>query len=160
MIAASIDAPIYQVGNDDDNIIAKALNVLVKKMKTTGDEYLNPSMTRQFCCLKLGSYEYEVFGVMFLNSQNRLICFDEMFRGTLNQTSVYPREVVKAALLHNAAAVIFTHNHPSGSLQPSGMDERLTKILKDALALVDVRVLDHIIVSGDRSLSMAEQGLI
>ena len=97
---------------------------------------------------------------MFVNCQNGMIAFDEMFRGTVSQTSVYPREVVKRALQLNAAAVVLVHNHPSGSVDPSRADEHLTQTLKSALALVDVRVLDHIIVGGDRSLSMAERGLV
>jgi DNA repair protein RadC len=111
-------------------------------------------------CLKLGGLPHEIFGVMFVNSQNGMIAFDEMFRGTVSQTSVYPREVVKRALQLNAAAVVLVHNHPSGSVDPSRADEHLTQTLKSALALVDVRVLDHIIVGGDRSLSMAERGLV
>jgi DNA repair protein RadC len=160
MIAASIDAPTYEVGSDDDTIIAKAMSILYKRMSTFGVEFSKPAVTKQFCCLKIGNLQHEVFGVIFLNSQHQLISFEEMFRGTLTQTSVYPREIVKAALQHNAAAVIFTHNHPSGSLAPSRADELLTRELKTALTLIDVRVLDHIIVSGDRSLSMAEMGLV
>ena len=160
MIAASIDAPIYAVGNDDDCTIAKALAILASRMRKVGQVFDRPQATKDFCCLKIGSLPHEVFGVIFLDSQHGLISFDEMFRGTLNQTSVYPREVVKAALMQSAAAVIFTHNHPSGSVQPSRADEGLTNILKSALKLVDVNVLDHIIVSGDQSLSMAEKGLI
>jgi DNA repair protein RadC len=97
---------------------------------------------------------------MFLDSQSRMIEIEDMCQGTLSQVSVYPREVVRAALRHNAAAVIFSHNHPSGSVQPSRADEHLTQTLKAALALVDVRVLDHIITSGSQALSMAEQGLV
>jgi DNA repair protein RadC len=97
---------------------------------------------------------------MFLDAQNRLIAADELFRGTLTQTSVYPREVVKAALKHNAAALILAHNHPSGVAEPSNADELLTRNLKQALALVDVRVLDHFIVAGNAALSLAERGLL
>jgi DNA repair protein RadC len=97
---------------------------------------------------------------MFLDSQSRRIEIEDMYQGTLSQVSVYPREVVRAALRHNAAAVIFSHNHPSDSVQPSRADEHLTQTLKAALALVDVRVLDHIITSGSQALSMAEQGLV
>ena len=160
MIAASIDAPTYEVGNDEDSIIAKAMSILYTRMKKTGVEFSKPAVTKQFCCLKLGNKEHEVFGILYLNSQHQLIEFEEMFRGTLTQTSVYPREIVKSALQHNAAAVIFTHNHPSGSLSPSRADELLTRELKTALTMIDVRVLDHIIVSGDSGLSMAEMGLV
>ncbi len=103
---------------------------------------------------------YEVFVVLFLDSQNRLIAAEEMFRGTLAQTSVYPREVVKAALGHNAAAVIFAHNHPSGVAEPSRADEMLTTALKQALALIDCRTLDHVVVASDRTTSFAERGLL
>mgnify|MGYP000187383193 CR=1 FL=1 len=101
-----------------------------------------------------------VFAVLFLDAQNRLVAMEEMFRGTLTQTSVYPREVVLRALHHQSAAVVLAHNHPSGSVQPSRADEALTQNLKASLALVDVRVLDHIIVGHGQTLSMAEQGLL
>ena len=144
----------------DDSIINKALSILAKRMKKIGQVFSSPDSVKSFCALKIGALEHEVFGVLFLDSQNRLIDFQEMFRGTLSQTSVYPREVVKACLSINAASVILTHNHPSGSLTPSRADESLTQVLKTALALIDVRVLDHIIVSSANSLSMAEKGLI
>ena len=98
--------------------------------------------------------------VVFLDAQNRVIATDEMFRGTLTQTSVYPREIVKAALQHNAAGVIFAHNHPSGMAEPSHADELLTRTLKDALAMVDCRVLDHFLIAGSALLSFAERGLL
>jgi DNA repair protein RadC len=108
----------------------------------------------------LGGKLREVFVCIWLDAQHRVIKFDEQFRGTLTQTSVYPREIVKAALAANAAAVIFAHNHPSGAAQPSRADELLTRNLKDALALVDVKVLDHFIVAGNQALSFAERGLL
>ena len=98
--------------------------------------------------------------VLFLDAQNRVLASEEMFRGTLTQTSVYPREVVKTSLAHNAAAVIFAHNHPSGVAEASYADEALTRALKQALALVDVRVLDHIVVAGNGVVSLAERGLV
>ena len=110
--------------------------------------------------LQLGHLAYEIFAVLFLDNQNRLIALEELFRGTLTQTSVYPREVVQRTLHHHAAAVVLAHNHPSGQVQPSRADEALTHTLKAALALVDVRVLDHVIVSQGRALSMAQQGLL
>ena len=106
------------------------------------------------------AYRDEVFGVLFLNVQHGVIKFEEMFRGTLTQTAVYPREVVKSALAHNAGAVILAHNHPSGMCEPSRADEVLTSSLKSALAMVDCKVLDHIIVAGVSALSFAERGLI
>jgi len=119
-----------------------------------------PTRVREFLRLRLSHLPHEVFLGLFLDAQNRLLEVDELFRGTLTQTSVYPREVVKQALRHNAAAVIFAHNHPSGVAEPSRADELLTRALKDALALVDVRVLDHLIVAGSASVSLAERGLI
>jgi DNA repair protein RadC len=120
----------------------------------------SPQAVRDFWQLHLASRSYEVFAVLFLDAQHRMLAMEEMFRGTLTQTSVYPREVVKRALHHQASAVVLAHNHPSGSVQPSRADEMLTHTLKAALALLDVRVLDHIIVSQGQSLSMAEQGLV
>ena len=120
----------------------------------------SPQAVRQYLQLQLGARPHEVFAVMFLDSQHRLIALEEMFRGTLSQTSVYPREVVMRALTVHAAAVVLAHNHPSGSTQPSRADQTLTQTLKSALALVDVRVLDHFVVTSTQALSMAEQGLI
>ncbi len=120
----------------------------------------SPSQVRDYLCLKLGALSREVFMVLFLDAQNRVLAQEEMFSGTLTQTSVYPREVVKRALHHNAASVIFAHNHPSGVAEQSRADELLTTALKQALALVDVRVLDHFIVAGNNTLSFAEKGLL
>ncbi len=119
-----------------------------------------PGAIKHYLQLQLAHKNHEVFAVLFLDNQNRLLATEELFRGTLNQTSVYPREVVMRALHHQAAAVVLSHNHPSGSVQPSRADEHLTHTLKAALALVDVRVLDHIIVGQGQALSMAEQGLL
>ena len=124
------------------------------------DIFKSPQQVRDYLVLKLGSLTKEVFLVLFLDTQNRLVATEEMFAGTLTQTSVYPREVVKRALHHNAAAVIFAHNHPSGIAQQSQADEMLTKQLKQALVLVDVRVLDHFIVAGNNTLSFSERGLL
>ncbi|WP_372660703.1 DNA repair protein RadC [Hydrogenophaga sp.] len=120
----------------------------------------NPRAVRDYLQLQLGARDHEVFAVVFLDSQNRLIALEELFRGTLTQTSVYPREVVLRALHHHAAAVVLAHNHPSGSAQPSRADEALTSTLKTTLALVDVRVLDHFIVTRESATSMAELGLL
>ena len=124
------------------------------------DALSSPQQVRDFLCLKLASLPYEVFMVLFLDAQNKLISADEMFRGSLTQTSVYPREVVKHALQHNAASVILAHNHPSGLAQQSQADELITQQLKQALALIDVRVLDHFIVAGNATFSFAERGLL
>jgi DNA repair protein RadC len=125
------------------------------------DTALNsPGAVRDYLRLTLGRREHEVFVALFLDAQNRLLVAEELFRGTLTQTSVYPREVVKRALAVNAAAVIFAHNHPSGVAEPSRSDEMLTTSLRQALALVDVRVLDHLIVAGPATVSFAERGLL
>lgn len=123
--------------------------------------FTTPNAVGDYLRLSLGSLHQEVFMVLFLDIRNRLIAARQMFSGTLNQTSVYPREVVKLALHHNAAAVILAHNHPSGLAEPSQADEMLTHSLKDALAMVDVKLLDHFIVAGNAPpLSFAERGLL
>lgn len=119
-----------------------------------------PGAVRDYLRLMLHGRPHEVFVAVFLDAQHRVVAAEELFRGTLTQTSVYPREVVKRALHFNAAAVIFAHNHPSGVAEPSRADEALTVALKQALALVDVRVLDHFVVAGDGALSFAERGLL
>ena len=125
------------------------------------DSFASPGQVRDWLRLKLATRQHEVFMALWLDAQNRLLKAEELFSGSLTQTSVYPREVVKSALLHNAAAVILAHNHPSGLAEPSRADELLTRSLKDALALVDVKVLDHFIVAGNTPpLSFAERGLL
>jgi DNA repair protein RadC len=120
----------------------------------------SPDKVRDFLRLQLAAHEHEVFAVMFLDSGHRLLAYEPMFRGTVAQTSVYPREVVKRALALNASALILAHNHPSGQVEPSRADEALTRRLVEALALVDVRVLDHFIIGGAQVLSFAERGLM
>lgn len=120
----------------------------------------SPEAVKNYLRLAIGTRSYEVFAVLFLDAQHRLIAMEELFRGTLTQTSVYPREVVSRALHLHAAAVVLAHNHPSGSAEPSLADETLTQALKAALALLDVRVLDHVIVARDAALSMADRGLL
>ena len=119
-----------------------------------------PAQVKHYAQLQLGAHAHEVFAVLFLDAQHHLLRFEEMFRGTLTQTSVYPREVVKRALELNASALIFAHNHPSGVAEPSRADEHLTQTLKSALALVDVRVLDHLVVGRGAVISFAERGLL
>ncbi len=119
-----------------------------------------PEQVKDYVRLQLGARDFEVFAVLFLDAQNRLLRLEEMFRGTLTQTSVYPREVVKRALDLHAAAVILAHNHPSGVAEPSRADEYLTQTLKSALQLIDVRVLDHLVVSRSDVVSFAERGLL
>ncbi|WP_041675654.1 RadC family protein [Ramlibacter tataouinensis] len=122
--------------------------------------FSSPGAVKHYLQLHLAHKGHEVFAVLFLDAQNRLIAMEELFRGTLTQTSVYPREVVVRALQHEAAAVVLAHNHPSGTVQPSRADETLTQTLRAALGLVDVRVLDHVIVAPGGALSMAERGLL
>lgn len=122
--------------------------------------FASPEAVKHYLQLQLGHRPHEIFAVLFLDSQHRLIAMEEMFRGTLTQTSVYPREVALRALHHHAAGVILSHNHPSGSLQPSPADHSLTASLQSALGLLDVRVLDHIIVGQGGSYSMAEMGAL
>jgi DNA repair protein RadC len=140
-------------------IIQQALELLASEIHQT-DTLQSPDAVKDYLRLKLGARPHEVFAMVFMDSQNRVIACEELFRGTLTQTSVYPREVVLEALKRNAASVIMCHNHPSGSVQPSKADEALTQMLKSALALVDVRVLDHMIVTRAKVLSFAEEGLI
>jgi DNA repair protein RadC len=132
--------------------------VLESRLRERGPLLGSPEAVRDYLSLRVAALEHEVFVVLFLDSQHRLIACDELFRGTLAQTSVYPREVVKAALRHNAAAVVFAHNHPSGVAEPSRADELLTSTLKQALALVDVRTLDHFVVGREKTISFAERG--
>lgn len=138
------------------SIVQRALG---ERMRSR-DNLCSPAAVRDYLRLSLGGREREVFVVLYLDAQNRVIAFEELFAGTLTQTSVFPREVVRHALLHNAAAAIFAHNHPSGVAEPSRADELLTQTLRQALALVDVKVLDHFIVGGDSALSFAERGLL
>ena len=125
-----------------------------------GNALTNPDMTRAYLSAQLRGYSYEVFACLFLDNQHRVIQFEEMFRGTIDGTSVYPREVVKQALYHNAAAVIFAHNHPSGIAEPSQADQLITTKLNKALDLFDIRVLDHFIIGDGQPFSFAEHGLI
>ena len=140
-------------------VLQAALRVLAGQLR--GTEMLSsPQAVRDFLRIKLGTLEHEVFAVIHLDAQHRVIAYVEMFRGTVTQTSVYPREVVRDALLRNSCALVLVHNHPSGAARPSRADEVLTQTLKQAAALVDVRVLDHFIVAGDSVNSMAECGLL
>lgn len=125
-----------------------------------GTAFSSPGDVKSYMALKLGQEEREVFAVVFLDSQHRVIEYRELFHGTLTQTSVYPREVIKASLRLNAGALILVHNHPSGVAEPSRADECLTQTLKAALAMVDVRVIDHLVVAGGTVLSFAERGLL
>ncbi len=143
-------------------LLQAALEIMRRSLLETikeNDVLSNPGVARNYLKLKMRGYEHEVFACMFLDNQHRVLGFEEMFRGTIDGASVHPREVVKRALHYNAAAVIFVHNHPSGSHEPSKADENITKELKRSLELVDVRVLDHFVV-GERVTSFAERRLL
>lgn len=143
--------------------LAAARELLRRSLEETltkGNALNSPAVVKDYLKVILNGREHEVFVALFLDAQHRLIAAEELFRGTLTQTSVYPREVLKRALYHNAAAVIFAHNHPSGVAEPSQSDRMLTDALKQALSLVDVKVLDHFVVAGNGVLSMAERGMV
>jgi DNA repair protein RadC len=142
-----------------DEVLREAKQLLSRRVRR-GATMSSPEAVKDYLRLRIGALEHEVFAVLFLDAQNRLIELKEMFRGSVTQTSVYPREIVKEALTLNAAAVILAHNHPSGLAEPSRADEALTQTLKSALSLVDVRVLDHLVVAGAETVSFAERGLI
>ncbi|SEM58060.1 DNA repair protein RadC [Pseudoxanthomonas sp. GM95] len=142
-----------------EQILEAARDAIDQKMQR-GIKFDSPATVRSCLQVKLGGFEHEVFAVLFLDTQHRLIAYQEMFRGTIDSASVHPREVVKEALRVNAAAVILAHNHPSGDPEPSSADRVLTLQLKTALMLMDVRTLDHIVVAGQRTTSFAERGLM
>ena len=163
--AKNEDSPVYLVvktfaQSHDDEIIQNALYILKSRMRKIGITMNSPNEIKNYLSLTLAQREHEVFIVIFLDAQHRLIESEEMFRGTLTEASVYPREVVKRSLFHNAAAVVLAHNHPSGNVTESSADVALTSVLKSALSLVDVRVLDHMIVAGTNVSSFAERGMI
>jgi DNA repair protein RadC len=142
-----------------EEVLQQARRVLSHRVRR-GATMSSPQAVKDYLRVQIGVLEHEVFCVLFLDAQHRIIALKQMFRGTVTQTSVYPREVVKESLALNAAAVILAHNHPSGASEPSRADEFLTQSLKSALALVDVRVLDHLVVTGADCESFAERGLI
>ena len=161
-LSATINASFELVSDQHARLLAarELMRRALKEQICNGNALSSPSAVREYLRIRLQALPHEVFVALFLDAQNRVIEIEELFRGTLTQTSVYPREVVKRALHHNAGAVIFAHNHPSGVAEPSHADETLTNALKQALALIDVRVLDHFIVAGGGVLSFAERGLI
>ncbi len=142
-----------------EEVLSQARRVLSHRVRR-GATMSSPQAVKDHLRLEIGALEHEVFCLLFLDAQHRIIALKQMFRGTVTQTSVYPREVVKEALSVNAAAVILAHNHPSGAAEPSRADEFLTQTLKTALALVDVRVLDHLVVACSEVVSFAERGLL
>jgi DNA repair protein RadC len=157
---ARVAGQVSRANTTHDAVIARALRIMESRLQYRDVLLTSPQAVRDYLRLRIANREHEVFVALFLDSQNRLIVAEELFRGTLAQTSVYPREVVKSALARNAAAVILAHNHPSGNPEPSQADCLLTKQLTSALSLVDVRVVDHFVVAGDGILSFAERGLL
>ena len=141
-------------------IIRRALKILESRMTYESDIFTCPEDTKNYLRLKLGINEREVFAVLYLSNRNQLISYEEMFLGTIDGASVYVREIVKLGLSLNAAAIICAHNHLSGVCEPSHADEIITKRIKDACSLVEIRMLDHLIVSGKEAVSLAERGLI
>lgn len=155
---ATLDFSITPQQAREDKAIYRAMRLLERRLRVPGTALNSPGAVRQYLALHLAEKEHEIFSALWLDAQHRVIAADDMFTGTLTETSVYPREVIKRALQLNAAAVIFAHNHPSGVCEPSQSDRILTDALKQALSLVGVRVLDHFIVAGAGVLSFAERG--
>lgn len=145
--------------SEKESLIALAFSVLQEQHKP-GSVLQSPNQTRDYLRLRMMDHKAEVFGCLFLDNQHRVIETVEMFQGTIDGAAVYPRVVVQKALTLNAAAIMFFHNHPSGVAEPSRSDEAITRQLKEALALVDIRVLDHFIVTASESVSLAERGLL
>lgn len=158
--AEALDLDARGMAATDRAVIDAALSVLARHLRTPGALFDSPGATRDFLRLHLAGWDRERFAVLFLDGQHRLIELDVLFEGTLTQTSVYPRDVVRRALHWNAAAVILAHNHPSGHAEPSRADQHLTQALRAALALVDTRVLDHLVIGWPDVVSMAERGLM
>lgn len=145
---------------DQEDIINQACGILSDSFRRESFSAHSSDVVKKYCQLKIAHLEHEVFSALYLDNQHRLITFSNIFRGTIDGANVYPREVAKEALAVNAAAVIFTHNHPSGVAEPSGADVDITVLLRDALKLLDIRVLDHIVVSACETVSLVERGLI
>lgn len=146
--------------NDEAEVVTQAIAIIEKDLQTGSDVLRDPQATRNYIRLQVAGLEHEVFGVIYLTTRHQIMSTDILFRGTIDGSAVYPREVVKSALLNNAAAVIVFHNHPSNVCEPSRADRDITKRLQDALALVDIRVLDHIVAGRAGTVSFAERGLI
>ncbi len=159
---AAYVSPVVSLNNTlttkQQGVVDEAISILFGSIKR-GDALCSPAQTREYLQLQLGSCQHEVFACLFLDNRNRVIAFEKLFRGTIDGASVYPREVAKECLKHNAAAVIFAHNHPSFDCSPSDADKAITKRLKKSLALLDIRVLDHFVI-GDKIVSFAERGLL
>ena len=151
-----VDVPVT-----GDDIIAQAELILSTRLtRPSYDTFQNPTDVKTFLSLRLADLKAEVFAVLFLDNRHRMLAFEPLFNGTIDGATVHPREVVRRAIEHNAAAVILSHNHPSGVAEPSQADQRITQRLTEALKLIDVRVIDHIVVGSDETVSFAERGLI
>lgn len=144
----------------NEDLILQQAQSIIENRYIRGQQLLSSQAVREYLKFKLAPLEHEVFGVLLLDNQHRVLTYQELFRGTLNAVNVYPREIVKLSLQYNAGALILVHNHPSGEPEPSGADRDITQKLKLALDLVDVQVLDHLIVAGTQVVSMAERGLV
>lgn len=151
--------PEYTLAPEELAILEAAEQILRKRLKRHG-EIRDPGACADYLKARCAHLDHEVFGVVFLDTRHRIIATEELFRGTIDGAEVHPREVAKAALAHNAAAVIFYHNHPSGNSEPSAADRAITTRLKEALSLLEVRVLDHFVVSGEGTTSFAQRGLL
>lgn len=151
---------LLRMTEDDQALVDQAIRCLEKQYLVKSDVMTSPDATRAYLKLRLYALEYEVFSVLFLDNRHRVICYEELFRGTIDGASVHPREIVRRVIETNAAAVIFAHNHPSGVAEPSPADLSLTQKLKNALLMIDVRVLDHIVIGDVESVSFAERGLL
>ena len=157
---ADLLQPIASMSAEEHRVLAQARSILLRLAGTPGVSLSAPSATRQYLTTLLAPQERELFMLLALDNRHRVIASEILFAGTIDGASVHPREVVKCALRHNAAAVIFSHNHPSGVAEPSQADELITRRLRDALAMVDIRVLDHLVVGAGSTCSFAERGLI
>lgn len=144
----------------NEDLIIQQAQTIIENRYIRGKQLLSVQEVRDYLMIKLAPLEHEVFGCLLLDNQQRILSYQELFRGTINGVNVYPREVVKLSLACNAAALILVHNHPSGEAEPSQADLVITKRLVSALELVDVRMLDHFIVAGTQTVSMAERGLL
>ena len=152
------EADLYREATPEETLLA-ARQAIAKRFRR-GATLSSPGLVREYLRVTFATLDHEVFCVLLLDTHHRLLSFQQMFRGTLDSAAVFPREVVKEVLKYNAGAVIFAHNHPSGVAEPSVADECITRRLKEALALIDVRVLDHLVVAGATFVSMAERGWI
>lgn len=144
----------------DDDILHAAEGILEQKLMRSGEALTDPAASARYLKARLAAYPYEVFACLFLDNRHRVIAFEELFRGSIDGCSVHPREVIRSCIKHNAAAIIFAHNHPSGVSEPSAADRAITQRLKEALDLIDVRVLDHLVVGAGEPTSLAQRGWI